>query len=54
MKIRTRLNITAISIGVIALINMVVVFVESAKEVKNAKVVNYSGIVRGGLKESSS
>ena len=47
MKIRTQLNITAIGIGAIALINMIVVFTESSKQVKNAKVVNYSGIVRG-------
>ena len=47
MKIKTQLNATAIGIAAITLINMVVVFVESGKEVKIARVVNYSGIVRG-------
>ena len=47
MKIKTQLNGTAIGLAVITLINIVVVFYETSREAKLAKVVNYSGIVRG-------
>lgn len=46
MKIRTQLNATAIGIGVIAAINIGVVLLQSSKQ--DAKVINYSGVVRGG------
>lgn len=46
MKIRTQLNATAIGIGVIAAINIGAVLLQSSEQ--DAKVINYSGVVRGG------
>jgi methyl-accepting chemotaxis protein len=46
MKIRTQLNATAIGIATIAAINIGAVFLESTA--KDSKIINYSGMVRGG------
>jgi methyl-accepting chemotaxis protein len=46
MKIKTQLNATAISIAAIAAINIGAVFLQSTE--KDSKIINYSGMVRGG------
>lgn len=46
MKVRTQLNATAIGIAVIATMNLGVILFQSSS--KDARVVNYSGVVRGG------
>ncbi|VEP12066.1 Methyl-accepting chemotaxis protein [Hyella patelloides LEGE 07179] len=46
MKVRTQLNATAIGISVIAIMNLGVIVFQSSD--KDARVVNYSGVVRGG------
>lgn len=48
MKIKTQLTATGIGIATLVLANAGVVFYESGRIEKGARVVNYSGIVRGG------